>query len=87
MPRTRKNQNLDDSPNNKLKVLQSFLAENKDHHYAYESGIDYIASSGSLTLDMQMAGGIHPGIVRSSGVTEGGKTSNALCFARSFQKS
>jgi RecA/RadA recombinase len=86
MPRTRKNQNLDDSPNNKLKVLQSFLAENKDHHYAYESGIDYIASSGSLTLDMQMAGGIHPGIVRSSGVTEGGKTSNALCFARSFQK-
>jgi len=32
-----------------------------------------------------MGGGIHPGIIRSSGITEGGKTSNALAFARNFQ--
>ena len=33
-----------------------------------------------------MGGGIGPGIIRASGVTEGGKTSCALSFARNFQK-
>jgi RecA/RadA recombinase len=43
-------------------------------------------SSGSLNLDIEMGGGIRPGIVRSSGITEGGKTSNAMAFAANFQK-
>jgi len=38
-----------------------------------------------LTMDIEMGGGIHPGIIRSSGITEGGKTSNALAFGRNFQ--
>ena len=71
--------------NDKLRVLDSILKTNKDHHYAYDNNIDYVVSSGSLTLDIEMGGGIHPGIVRSSGITEGGKTSNALSFARNFQ--
>ena len=37
-------------------------------------------------LDIEMGGGIGPGIIRASGVTEGGKTSCALAFARNFQK-
>ena len=73
------------SSSNKLRVLDSILKDNKEHHYAFDNNIDYVVSSGSLTLDIEMGGGIHPGIVRSSGVTEGGKTSNALAFAKSFQ--
>jgi hypothetical protein len=69
------------SGTNKLKVLDSILQKNKDHHYAFDVPVDYSVSSGSLTLDIEMGGGIRPGIVRSSGVTEGGKTSNALAFA------
>jgi RecA/RadA recombinase len=85
MGRPRKNQNVEEGPSSKLRVLQSILKDNKDHHYAFDNNIDYVISSGSLTLDMQMSGGIHPGIIRSSGVTEGGKTSSTLAFARSFQ--
>ena len=70
MGRPRKNQNVEEGTQSKLRVLQSILNDNKDHHYAFDSGIDYVISSGSLTLDMQMSGGIHPGIIRSSGVTE-----------------
>lgn len=86
MPRPKKNPTPSDSPNNKLRVLQSILKDNADHHYAYASGVDYVVSSGSLTLDIEMGGGIRPGIVRSSGVTEGGKTSSTLSFAKNFQK-
>ena len=39
-----------------------------------------------MLLDIEMGGGIGPGIIRSSGITEGGKTSCALAFARNFQK-
>lgn len=74
------------SGTNKLKVLDSILQKNKDHHYAFDVPVDYSVSSGSLTLDIEMGGGIRPGIVRSSGVTEGGKTSNALAFAKNFQQ-
>ena len=74
-----------DTSSGKLKVLDNILNRNKDHHYAFDNNIDYVISSGSLTLDIEMSGGIHPGIIRSSGITEGGKTSNALAFARNFQ--
>ena len=69
----------------KMKVLDQILKVNKDHHYAFDNTIDYVVSSGSLTMDIEMGGGIHPGIIRSSGITEGGKTSNALAFGRNFQ--
>ena len=75
----------DSTTSGKLKVLDAILNKNKDHHYAFDNNIDYVVSSGSLTLDIEMGGGIHPGIVRASGITEGGKTSNALAFAKNFQ--
>ena len=34
-----------------------------------------------------MSGGIRPSIIRASGVSEGGKTSCALSFAKNFQDS
>lgn len=77
--------NSESSTQSKLKILDEILKDNKDHHYAFDGNIDYTVSSGSLTLDIEMGGGIHPGIIRSSGITEGGKTSNAMSFARNFQ--
>jgi len=70
------------SPNTQL---DEYLKKNADYHYAGEEEIDYVVSSGSLIMDIEMGGGIRPGIIRSSGVTEGGKTSNALAFAKNFQ--
>ncbi len=74
-----------ESTSDKLNQLDRYLKDNSDHHYAFDKKIDYVVSSGSLKLDIEMGGGIHPGIIRSSGITEGGKTSNALSFARNFQ--
>ena len=65
--------------------LESYLKDNSQFHYAFDEEIDYVVSSGSLVMDIEMGGGIRPGIIRSSGLTEGGKTSNALSFARNFQ--
>jgi len=65
--------------------IASFLKNNEEFHYNNVQQEDYSVSSGSLKMDIEMGGGIHPGIVRFSGITEGGKTSCALAFARSFQ--
>ena len=69
-----------------LGLLDKYLKDNSEYHYAFDGNIDYVVSSGSLSLDIEMGGGIRPGIVRSSGITEGGKTSNALAFAANFQR-
>ena len=66
--------------------IQAYLEQNKDDHYNFEEERNYIVSSGSLLMDIEMGGGIGPGIIRASGITEGGKTSCALAFARNFQK-
>ena len=69
-----------------LAQIQSYLEQNKGDHYNFEEERKYTVSSGSLLLDIEMGGGIKPGIIRASGVTEGGKTSCSLAFARNFQK-
>ena len=66
--------------------IQQYLKEHKQDHYNFETETDYIVSSGSLILDMNMSGGLRASIIRASGVSEGGKTSCALSFAKSFQK-
>ena len=72
--------------NSSLEQIQAYLEENKADHYNFEEERDYTVSSGSLKLDIEMGGGIKPGVIRASGVTEGGKTSCALSFATNFQK-
>jgi len=69
-----------------LEQIQAYLKDHKEDHYNFEKERIYTVSSGSLLLDIEMGGGIKPGIVRASGVAEGGKTSCALSFARNFQK-
>ena len=66
--------------------IQSYLKTNREDHYNFEKQETYVVSSGSLILDMEMGGGLRPGIMRFSGVSEGGKTSAALSFAKNFQK-
>jgi len=69
-----------------LGQIQAYLNDHKNDHYNFEEEHTYTVSSGSLLLDIEMGGGIRPGIVRATGVSEGGKTSCALSFARNFQK-
>jgi RecA/RadA recombinase len=71
---------------NPVEQIQSYLESHKGEHYNFEEERLYTVSSGSLLLDIEMGGGIKPGIVRASGVAEGGKTSCALAFAKNFQK-
>jgi RecA/RadA recombinase len=67
--------------------LDSILKQKdkKDHVYNFVEEIDYKVSSGSLKLDIEMEGGLGPGIARFSGGTESGKTSCALTFAKNHQ--
>lgn len=68
------------------KILSDFLKETKDDHYNFEEEIDYKVSSGSLLLDIQMEGGMNPGLHRFCGASETGKTSSSLEFMRNFLK-
>ena len=69
-----------------VEQIQAYLERNKGDHYNFEEERVYTVSSGSLLLDIEMGGGIKPGVVRATGVTEGGKTSCGLAFAKNFQK-
>lgn len=66
--------------------IKAYLKNNKEDHFAFEEEVNYNVSSGSLILDIEMGGGLKPGIVRFSGLAEGGKTSCALSFAKNFQE-
>ncbi len=83
MAKNKENSELSLSP---FQQIQAYLKNNKGDHYAFEESTDYVVSSGSLLLDIEMGGGIRPGIMRFSGLSEGGKTSCALSFAKNFQK-
>ena len=67
--------------------IKQYLKDHKHEHYNFETEANYTVSSGSLLLDIAMAGGLRPSIIRASGVSEGGKTSCSLSFARNFQDS
>ena len=67
-------------------TLESFLKENKDHHYNFEEEVNYKVSSGSLKFDYELGGGFGPGLHRFTGINEGGKTSEALEVMKNFLK-
>lgn len=64
--------------------LNSFLKNNKEHHYNFQKDIYYKISSGSMLLDFYLDGGLGPGLHRFIGMNEGGKTSCALQFLKNF---
>lgn len=61
------------------------LLESSQEHYNFVEDFTYKVSTGSLILDIQTGGGLNPGVHRFCGVSEGGKTSEALEVARNFQ--
>ena len=65
-------------------ILNNYLKANKDDHYNFEETVEYKISSGSLQLDLYMAGGFGPGLHRFTGVNEGGKTSESLQVMKNF---
>jgi hypothetical protein len=65
-------------------LLSSYLKSNKDEHYNYVQDKDYLISTGSLIFDIEVGGGLHPSILRFSGVSGGGKTSCSLSIMKSF---
>lgn len=67
-------------------ILASIMDAHKDEHLNDLPDADYKVSSGSLNLDYALNGGLGPGIHRFMGVTEGGKTSEALEVMRNFFK-
>ena len=69
-----------------LDALYKHLDQTKESHYTFSQPVDYKVSGGSLNLDIEMGGGLNPGINVFSGVSGGGKTSCALTFAANFQK-
>jgi RecA/RadA recombinase len=74
---------------NKKEVLtpaQQFdnFLDTTDDHFNHAEQVNYVVSSGSLKLDIEMGGGLRPGVVRFCGTTEGGKTSAALSFGKNF---
>lgn len=64
-------------------VLKEILKDGKDH-FNYIEPQDYKVSTGSLNLDLETDGGIHPTIIRCAGPAETGKTSFSLQLAKNF---
>ena len=72
---------------NSKDLLSSYLKTNKDEHYNYVRDKDFLISTGSLIFDIEVSGGLHPSILRFSGVSGGGKTSCSLSIMKSFLSS
>lgn len=66
--------------------LKSILKLNSEDHFNHIENNDYKVSSGSLKFDIELGGGISPGITRMTGISEGGKTSSSLAFLNNFLK-
>ena len=64
--------------------LGKFLNENKDEHFNFNVTETFLVSTGSLTLDDALGGGLPPGIHRFGGASEGGKTSASLEVIKNF---
>jgi RecA/RadA recombinase len=69
---------------NNKDLLSNYLKSNKEDHFNFAGEQDYILSTGSLIFDVELGGGIHPSILRFSGVSGGGKTSCALSMMKNF---
>jgi hypothetical protein len=78
MPKTKNKETLDPTTQ-----LTSFLKQNKEDHFNFEESVDFSVTQGSLLLDLHV-GKITPGIIRHTGVSRGGKTSQMLEDVKNF---
>jgi len=68
-------------------ILKSHIKENKDEHLNLTKDTsDYIISSGSLILDLEIGGGLKPAVYSATGISGGGKSSSTLSFISEFLK-
>jgi hypothetical protein len=65
--------------------LTTFLKGRKDEHYNFEEGHYFEVSQGSLLLDLHV-GKITPSVIRHTGISRGGKTSQFLEDMKQFLK-
>ena len=65
-------------------LLTSYLKSNKEEHFNFSKDKDFLISTGSLIMDIEVGGGLHPSILRFSGVSGGGKTSCSLSIMKNF---
>jgi hypothetical protein len=72
---------------NSKELLSSYLKTNKEEHFNYVKDKDFLISTGSLIFDIEVGGGLHPSVLRFSGVSGGGKTSCSLSIMKSFLSS
>ena len=78
MPRTKAKETLDPTSQ-----LTTFLKQNKEDHFNFDESVDFSVTQGSLLLDLHV-GKITPGIIRHTGVSRGGKTSQMLEDVKNF---
>jgi len=71
---------------NTKELLADYLKDTKDDHFNFVKEKDFSVSTGSLTFDIEINGGIKPSILRFCGVSGGGKTSSALSIMNNFLK-
>lgn len=65
-------------------IIQKCLDSNPRDHFNYIKPVTYKISTGSLTLDLELEGGIPNSIIRCAGMAEAGKSSFSLNIMRNF---
>jgi hypothetical protein len=77
----KKSDNVGSTPESQL---LEYLKENKDDHFNFEESVDYKVSTGSLMLDVEIGGGIGPGVHRLVGQNNQGKTPESILILNNF---
>lgn len=67
--------------------IDAYLEANEGFHYNFVETPKYKISTGSLKFDIKVGGGFGGGILRFSGCSNAGKTSETLLIAKNFQES
>lgn len=80
-----KKKNEDNKNLSSQNQLENFLKNNKEYHYNFEEGVYFEVTQGSLLLDLHV-GKITPGIIRHTGISRGGKSSQLLEDVKNFLK-
>ncbi len=84
MAKQKKEEEIEEVKTDNNSQLNEILKEHKEEHYNFQERVDWKVSTGSLTLDTYMGGGIGPCLVRLCGNNNEGKTPQALEICRNF---
>jgi RecA/RadA recombinase len=65
-------------------ILKNYLDETSEYHYNFHESIEYVVSTGSLKLDVELGGGLGPGVHRLVGESNVGKTAETMLIMENF---